>query len=216
MQQYSLSEYIKEYVDNMNHYIQWVMYEPNIEKSGEFSSNAICGFFIASKVFIYLTIQGKNMEYIKSHTDRASMYFIEFYKEFGIYPGLFEFTNFDTSMFILDKTITNGNGMIDCIDKDTSVMYEALTIVSKKYELMLKNIINTTLSSNEVHVMESPATTETVDNVPLVVKAIVSSVNNSILPLMRNVIQYSMDNGDSMTLEYIKSLKFVGVVDTVN
>ena len=74
------SEYIKEYVDNMNHFIQWSMYEPFIEKSGEFSSNIACGFFVASKVFIYLAVQKRDMEYIKTHTDTASMYFIGFYK----------------------------------------------------------------------------------------------------------------------------------------
>jgi len=205
MHQYTLSEYIKEYVDNMNHYIQWIMYEPCIEKSGEFSNNISCGFFIASKVFIYLSVQGKDMEHIKTHTDRASMYFIEFYKEFGIYPGLFEFTNFDTSMFILDKTITNDKGMIDCVDEDTGVIYEALTIVSKKYEVLLKQIAESKITSDgDITIIPH---NDSVDHIPHNVKEIVDSVNHTILPVMRDIIQYSMDNDEETTIEYIQKLR---------
>ena len=208
MQHHSLSEYIKEYVDSINHYIQWIMYEPCIEKSGEFPSNIACGFFVVSKVFIYLAIQNKDMEHIKTHTDRASMYFIEFYKEFGIFPGMFEFTNFDTSMFILDKTITNDMGGIDYVKEDTTNVYEALTIVSKKYEHMLKHIVESNISSfGGKHCADVPPDENSTPNVPPVVKSIVYLVNHTILPVMRDAIQYSIENDDETTLKYIRTLK---------
>jgi hypothetical protein len=208
MQHITLSEYIKEYVDNMNHYIQWIMYEPCIEKSGEFPSNISCGFFVVSKVFTYLAIQNKDMEDIKTHTDRASMYFIEFYKEFGIFPGMFEFTNFDTSMFILDKTITNDMGMIDYVEEDTTNVYEVLTIISKKYEGALKHIVESQISTNGTipHTGVSMDMNEAL-TVPPTVKGIVDSVNQTILPVMRDVIQFSMDHADDETLEYMRKLK---------
>lgn len=215
---YSIGEYIKEYVDNMNHYIQWIMYEPMIEKNNWFVRNSLCGFFIASKVFIYTSIQCNDMRHIKSQTDKASMYFVEFYKEFGTYPGLFEFTNFDTSLFILDKTIVNENGMIEHVPNDTRHIYESITIVSKIYETYLKSIVRECLNKSssitkQNHKMgpqlsdSSETFTDNQSNSPIV-NEIVAKINRIILPLMRDIIKYSIkSNDDTDIIGYMKTIR---------
>ena len=211
---YSIGEYIKEYVDNMNHYIQWVMYEPLIEKNEWFVRNLMCGFFVASKVFIYTSIQCNEMSHIKSQTDKASMYFVEFYKEFGIYPGLFEFTNFDTSMFILDKTMVNENGMIESVTNDTRRIYESITIVSKIYESYLKSIARGCLggssssTATDPHFGDSDETSPDTECNSPVVSDIVANINLKILPVMREIIKYSIAcNDDDDVIKYIKSIR---------
>jgi hypothetical protein len=208
---YSISEYIKEYVDNMNHYIQWIMYEPTIEKNEWFARNVVSGFFVASKVFIYTSIQGHDMEHIKAQTDKASMYFVEFYKEFGVYPGLFEFTNFDTSMFIIDKTVVDEDGKIKHVPNDTRHIYESLTLVSTIYENHLNTIVSRCLSDKSSlgipndRADESDPIPNNEQNNPIV-SDIVDNINHKILPIMRQIIKHSLKCTDEKDIvDYIMS-----------
>jgi hypothetical protein len=198
---------IKEYISASNRYIQWMVYDELVDKqSADFSSNLINGLFVISKVFIFLAIQDKEIDDLRDKTDRASMYYIEFYREFGIYPGLFEFTNVDTALFILDKTVLNELGYMSQTEENTSELFDILTALSTLYMYRLRRICDTQpIDCSSDCSIDCPGD-DAGDELDLVVSHVVNSVNKNILPCMRDIISYRTLHDHDETILYIEQL----------
>lgn len=193
---HSIQIYIKEYVDALNRYIQWLVYDDIIDKQGDnWSGNLLTGFLITSKVFIYLAVQGHDIEYIKKQVDSASMYYIEFYREFGMYTGLFEYTILDTMFFIFDKTVLCDSGVIENIEYNTESTFDMLSTVARSYERNLYIIAHSSTRDSQSTYQDQDES-----------KIFIESVNLNILPIMRDIIRYSELNSFEKTIKYINEI----------
>jgi len=190
---YSTQEALKENVDALNRYIQWMVYD---DMDGADSDNILTvlrdGAFIVSRVCIYSLIQGCTAPQLREKSDKASLYYVEFFKEFGFFPGLFECASKDTAMFIFEKTLFEANSSLTEVAHNTSHNYKIMRLFSALYINHL-DIICRSISRTRSSAACSESTTD----------LIVSRINSEILPEMRNVIQYSMSHTEKELEQYI-------------